>query len=68
MSIAVWKPERKPSYMDSKEKDFLTGDYIKKAVMNLSYEGLQLCAAGYFLAMTKLHVSPAEICQLLEES
>lgn len=31
MSIAVWKPERKPSYMDSKEKDFLTGDYIKKS-------------------------------------
>lgn len=65
---SVWLNGRKPEFMESMERDFLTGEYIRKAVASMSYQGLQLCAAGYLLAMTKLHIPPAEICRLMEEA
>ncbi|MBQ7753810.1 MAG: hypothetical protein IJR80_09195 [Treponema sp.] len=66
-SIPIWKPGKKPPYMESTEKDALTGERIKNAVMCLNYQGLQLAAAGYMLMMTRLHITPAELCRLLEE-
>lgn len=64
----VWLNNRKPPFMESEEKGVLTSEHIEYAVKQMSYTGLQLCAAGYLLAMTKLKLSPAEISKYLEEA
>lgn len=64
----VWLNNRKPPFMESEEKGVLTSEHIEYAVKQMSYTGLQLCAAGYLLCMSKLNLSPKEICRYMEEA
>lgn len=60
----IWK--QKPDFMSRAEQ--LTPEEMRTAAMQLSPVGLELCAAGFFLTMTKLNYTPEQIAKALEES
>lgn len=64
--MQLWLNGRKPAYMDSVEKNSLTNDNVTQAVNSMTYQGLQMCAAGYLLAMQKVGWSPREISDAVE--
>ena len=64
--MQLWLNGRKPPYMDSIEAESLTLDHITHAVNSMTHGALQMCAAGYLLAMQKLGWTPREISAALE--
>ena len=64
----IWLNGRKPPYMEGTESHALTADHIMHAVRSMSYEGVQLCAAGYLLLLDGMGKTPALITQELEEA
>lgn len=64
--MQLWLNGRKPPYMESGEPGSLTQDHIAHAVNSMTYQGLQMCAAGYLLAMQKVGWSPREISDAVE--
>jgi hypothetical protein len=66
--IQIWKNGQKPPYMDSTEPHDLNADKARHAAKSLSYEGLLIAAAGYFLAMNAVGQTPKEIGGMLDLS
>ncbi len=66
--IQIWKNGLKPPYMDSAEPHDLNPDKARHAAQSLSYGGLLIAAAGYFLAMNTVGQTPEQICEMLESS
>lgn len=64
--MQLWLNGRKPAYMDSVEKNSLTHDNVAQAVNSMTYQGLQVCAAGYLMAMQRCGWSPKEIAEAVE--
>ena len=65
--MEVFLNGKTPPFFESDVPD-LNEKKIQYAVNNMHYVGLQMCAAGYLLIMTKMGHSPKEIKQMLEEA
>lgn len=61
----LWKV--KPKFMGRDDK-VLTPEEMRIAALQLTPVGLELCAAGFFLTMTKLNYTPEQIAKTLEEA
>lgn len=65
--MTLWLDGMKPPVMDSEENKVLTHDDVTRAVNSMTYEGLQICAAGYLLMMQGCGWSPRQISESVEK-
>ena len=56
-----------PPYMESGISGDLNQDKVRHVVAHLSYEGLQMWAAFGITAANRLHLSPREMLNTMEE-
>ncbi len=65
--MQIWLNGRKPPYMESCEPD-MNPDKARHAVRSMTYEGMQMAAAGYLLAMNAVGQTPAQMTAMLEDA
>ncbi len=64
--IKIFKGRKIPEVMNRTEGT-LTNEEILEVIPAMTYEGLQLCAAGFLVASIKLKMTPAEVLAGLQE-
>lgn len=64
--MRLWVNGTRPPYMESDENTALTPEQLRDAVNKMTYDGLQLCTIGYFLAMQRIGCTPHGIAEMLE--
>lgn len=67
MEVMVFKNGKKPKWF-SPDVEKLDEQQICETVNNLSYCGLQICAAGFFLAMRAMKIKPKDILEVIESA
>lgn len=62
--MAVWKNGRKMTFVYGENR--LTPEQVQQAVNSMSYCGLQVAAASFFLLCDKIGLSPKQAAEILE--